>query len=182
MEQGTHEPEAYDFYLRGRGYLQDYHKPENVDSAIAVFQHALERDPNYARAYAGLGESYWRKYEQTHARNWVSLAEGACKRAVDLASDLAIAHNCLGIVSDGTGAYQRAVDEFQRATRLDPSSDSALLGLASAFDKLGRTAEAESFSSGPSICIRSIGRDTPGWERSTSTLPATVKRKSNFAA
>jgi tetratricopeptide (TPR) repeat protein len=37
------------------------------------------------------------------------------------------------------------VDEFQRAARLDPSSDSALLGLASAFDKLGRTAEAESF-------------------------------------
>jgi eukaryotic-like serine/threonine-protein kinase len=145
MEQGTHEPAAYDFYLRGRGYLQDYHKPENVDSAIAVFKHALERDPNYARAYAGLGESYWRKYEQTHARNWVSLAEGTCKRAVDLASDLAIAHNCLGIVSDGTGAYQRAVDEFQRAARLDPSSDSALLGLASAFDKLGRSAEAESF-------------------------------------
>jgi serine/threonine-protein kinase len=145
MEQGTHEPEAYDFYLRGRGYLQDYHKPENVDSAIAVFKHALERDPNYARAYAGLGESYWRKYEHTHARNWVSLAEGTCKRAVDLANDLAIAHNCLGIVSDGTGAYQRAVDEFQRAARLDPSSDSALLGLASAFDKLGRTAEAESF-------------------------------------
>jgi tetratricopeptide (TPR) repeat protein len=145
MQQGTHEPEAYDFYLRGRGYLQDYHKPENVDSAIAVFKHALERDPNYARAYAGLGESYWRKYEQTHARNWVALAEGTCKRAVDLANDLAIAHNCLGIVSDGTGAYQRAVDEFQRAATLDPTSDSALLGLASAFDKLGRTAEAESF-------------------------------------
>jgi serine/threonine protein kinase/tetratricopeptide (TPR) repeat protein len=145
MEQGTHEPEAYDFYLRGRGYLQDYHKPENVDSAIAVFKHALERDPNYARAYAGLGESYWRKYEHAHARNWVSLAESTCKRAVDLASDLAIAHNCLGIVSDGTGAYQRAVDEFQRAAALDPSSDSALLGLASAFSKLGRTAEAEKF-------------------------------------
>jgi len=59
MEQGTHEPELR-LLPRGRGYLQDYHKPENVDSAIAVFKHALERDPNYARAYAGLGESYWR--------------------------------------------------------------------------------------------------------------------------
>ena len=145
MEQGTHEPEAYDFYLRGRGYLQDYHKPENVDSAIAVFKHALERDPNYARAYAGLGESYWRKYEHTHVRSWVSMAESTCKRAVDLANDLAIAHNCLGIVSDGTGSYQRAADEFQRAAALDPSSDSALLGLASAFGKLGRNAEAEKF-------------------------------------
>ena len=145
MEQGTHEPEAYDFYLRGRGYLQDYHKPENVDSAIAVFKHALERDPNYARAYAGLGESYWRKYQHTHSRNWVSLAGDACKRAVDLANDLAIAHNCLGIVNDGTGAYQRAADEFQRAATLDPSSDDALLGLASAYDKLGRASEAENY-------------------------------------
>ena len=145
MEQGTHESAAYDFYLSGRGYLQDYHRPENVDSAIAVFQHALERDPKYARAYAGLGEAYWRKYEQTHARSWVALAGDACKRAVDIADDLAIAHNCLGIVSDGTGAYQRAADEFQHAARLDPSSDNALLGLASVYDKLGRAMEAENY-------------------------------------
>ena len=143
MEQGTHEPEAYDFYLRGRGYLQDYHRPENVDSAIAVFKHAFERDPNYARAYAGLGESYWRKYEQTHERSWVPLAEGACKRAVDLDKDLAIAHNCLGQVSNGTGEYQQATDEFQRAANLDPTNDDALLGLASAYNKLGKPQEAE---------------------------------------
>ncbi len=143
--QGTHEPAAYDYYLRGRGYLQDYHKAENVDSAIEVFKHSLERDPNYARAYAGLGESYWRKYEQTQSRNWVALAQGACKRAVDLDKDLAIAHNCLGEVSNGTGEYQQATDEFQHAANLDPSNDDALLGLASAYDKLGRAQEAESY-------------------------------------
>jgi len=145
MEQGTREPAAYDFYLRGRGYLQDYHKPENVDSAIEVFKHALERDPNYARAYAGLGESYWRKYEQTHERSWVPLAEDACKRAVDLDKDLAIAHNCLGQVSNGTGEYQQATDEFQRAANLDPTNDDALLGLASAYNKLGKPQEAENY-------------------------------------
>jgi len=145
MEQGTHEPAAYDYYLRGRGYLQDYHKPENVDSAIEVFKHALERDPNYARAYAGLGESYWRKYEHTHASSWVALSRDACQRAVDLDKDLAIAHNCLGLVSDGTGEYQQAIDEFQHAANLDPSYDDALLGLASAYDKLGRPEEAENY-------------------------------------
>jgi serine/threonine-protein kinase len=145
MEQGTHEPAAYDYYLRGRGYLQDYHKPENVDSAIEVFKHALERDPNYARAFAGLGESYWRKYEQTHTQSWVALAGDACKRAVDLDKDLAIAHNCLGVVSNGTGEYQQATDEFQRAANLDPTNDDALLGLASAYDKLGRPQEAENY-------------------------------------
>jgi TolB-like protein len=41
---GTREPAAYDYYLRGRGYLQDYHKPENIESAVEVFNRALERD------------------------------------------------------------------------------------------------------------------------------------------
>jgi len=145
MEQGTHEPAAYDYYLRGRGYLQDYHKPENVDSAIEVFKHALERDPKYSRAYAGLGESYWQKYVHTHDRNWVHLAENSCKRAADLESELAAAHACLGIVRDGTGDYQGAVGEFQRAAALDPSSDSALLGLASAYEKLDQPQQAESY-------------------------------------
>ncbi len=145
VEQGTREPAAYDYYLRGRGYLQDYHKPENVDSAIEVFKHALERDPNYARAYAGLGESYWRKYEQTRMRSWVALADTACRQAVHLDNALAIAHNCLGMVSNGTGEYQRATDEFQHAANLDPSNDDALLGLASAFDTLGKPQEAESY-------------------------------------
>ena len=143
LAQGTSEPAAYDYYLRGRGYLQDYHKSENVDSAIEVFKHALERDPNYARAYAGLGESYWRKYEQTHARDWVALADTACKRAVDLDNGLAIAHNCLGLVSQGTGEYQQAADEFQRAVDRDPNNDDALMGLGSAYNKLGKIAEAE---------------------------------------
>lgn len=143
VNQGTHEPAAYDYYLLGRGYLQDYHKPENVDSAIEVFKHALERDPNYARAYAGLGQSYWRKYGQTQARSWVPLAQKACERAVELDNDLAIAHNCLGMVSNGTGKYQQAADEFRHAANLDPSNDDALLGLASAFESLGKPAEAE---------------------------------------
>ena len=56
LARGTAEPAAYDFYLQGRGYLQDYHKSENLESAITVFQHALERDPQYALAYAGLGK------------------------------------------------------------------------------------------------------------------------------
>ena len=144
-QQGTHEPAAYDYYLRGRGYLQDYHKPDNVDSAIEVFKHALERDPKYARAYAGLGESYWQKYAHTRDRGWVRLAEDSCKKAVDLESELAAAHACLGIVRDGTGDYQGASEEFLRAASLDPSSDTALLGLASAYEKLHQPLQAESF-------------------------------------
>lgn len=141
--RGTAEPAAYDFYLRGRGYLQDYHKPESVDSAIAVLSHALERDPSYALAYAGLGQAYWYKYEGTHAQDWVRRASQACQKAVDLGRELANGHICIGVVYNGTGRYEQAADEFQHAAKLDPNSDDALRGLGLAYEHLGKLADAE---------------------------------------
>jgi serine/threonine-protein kinase len=140
---GTAEPAAYDFYLRGRGYLQDYHKPESVDSAIAVFTHALERDPGYALAYAGLGQAYWYKFEDTHNQRWVGRAAQACQKAIDLGRELANGHICVGAVYNGTGRYEQAADEFQRAAKLDPNSDDALRGLGLAYEHLGKLADAE---------------------------------------
>jgi len=49
----------------GRGYLEDFQKPENVGNAIVEFNRALQYEPNYALALSGLGEAYWGKYEQT---------------------------------------------------------------------------------------------------------------------
>ena len=89
VAHGTQEPAAYDYYLRGLGYLQDYHKAENVSSAIALFGRALERDPNYALAYAGLGEAYWARYDATYETEWLDQATQACERAVALDSDSA---------------------------------------------------------------------------------------------
>jgi serine/threonine-protein kinase len=143
VNHGTAEPAAYDFYLRGRGYLQDYQKPESVDSAIAVFTHALERDRSYALAYAGLGQAYWHKYEETHDQSWVTRASQACQHAVELGHELANGHICIGVVYNGTGRYEQAAEEFQRAAKLDPESDDALRGLGLADERLGKLADAE---------------------------------------
>src|SRR6266849_8986635 len=96
VAHGTQEPAAYDFYLRGLGYLQDYHRAENVSSAIALFTRALERDPNYALAYAGLGQAYWAKYDATYEPEWLDQALRSCKQAVALDSESADGHTCLG--------------------------------------------------------------------------------------
>ena len=140
--RGTTEPAAYDFYLRGRGYLQDYEKPENVDSAIEVFQHALERDPNYALAYAGLGQSYQHKFEITHDANWLNRAEQACQRSVSLAPN-SPAYACLGAVYNQTGQYERAVEQAQHALSLDPNDDDTYRALALSYEKLKRFDDAE---------------------------------------
>ena len=58
------QPAAYEAYIRGRGYLQEYEKPENIDNAITEFSQAIKIDPNYAPAYAGRGEAYWIGFQQ----------------------------------------------------------------------------------------------------------------------
>ncbi|HEY1271686.1 MAG TPA: protein kinase, partial [Terriglobales bacterium] len=140
---GTQQPAAYDYYLRARGYLQDYHRPENLETAVTALQHALDRDPNYALAYAGLGEAYLYKYDLTRDSDWVSKALESCKRAVALADSLANSHICLGHVYNNTGRYENAVQELDKAVQLDSTNDDAFRGLAAAYQRQGKTKEAE---------------------------------------
>jgi len=140
---GTQQPAAYEFYLQGRGYLQDYHKPENIESALAAFKHALEKDPQYPLAYAGVGEAYWYNYQLTREPPWVGQALASCERAVALDARLSSGHTCLGVVYNGTGKYELAIEQFRQAVELEPTSDAAYRGLASAYDRLGKPKEAE---------------------------------------
>jgi len=140
---GTTEPAAYNSYLRGRGYLQDYPKPENVESAIAAFKQSLEKDPQYALAYAGIGEAYWYKYQQTKEPQWVGEALAACERAVALRAELSDGHTCLGVVYNGTGKHELAIEQFRRAVEREPTSDAAHRGLALAYQQSGLLKEAE---------------------------------------
>lgn len=140
---GTVEPAAYDYYIQGRGYLQDYVVAEKVDSAIAVFSRALERDPAYAEATAGLGEAYWRKFQLTHEGKWADEAIANCQKAVALGPNLASAHSCLGQVFTARGDYKQASEQYSRAVEIEPGNDDALSGLAAAFEQLGRPEDAE---------------------------------------
>jgi eukaryotic-like serine/threonine-protein kinase len=143
VAHGTNQPSAYDYYLQGRGYLQEPQKRENIDSAITVFGHALEQDPSYALAIAGLGEAYWRRYELDQENRWAKQAQASCEKAIAMNSDHAESHSCLGMVYEGTGKYDDAVIQYRKAVELDPTSDDAIRGLASAYAKLGKTDEAE---------------------------------------
>src|SRR6266853_1937460 len=107
---GTGDPSAYDQFFRGRGYLLDYHKHENIDSAISAFNRALTLDPRYAEAYAGLGKAYWVGYEEGQGRReWMEKARAACDQAVTISPNLADGYACLGSVYRGRGEYEKAV-------------------------------------------------------------------------
>jgi len=140
---GTRVAGAYDYYLQGRGYLQNYDRVENVDSAIQVFERALSLDPNYALAYAGLGDAYWKKYASSKERSWIEKSRSACQQARNLDAKMASAYVCLGTLSSGTGNYREAAQEFERAAETEPTNDSAFRGLADSYEPLGKPEEAE---------------------------------------
>ncbi len=137
------QPAAYEAYIQGRGYLQEYEKPENVDSAIAAFKQALKIDPNYALAYAALGDAYLTGYEQFN-RDWISEASHSCEKALALNPELLDGRVCLGNVLNSTGKYEQAVQEFQRAVNSNSGSEEALRGLADAYTHVGNFGSAES--------------------------------------
>lgn len=140
---GTVQPAAYDYYLQGRGYLMAFFKPENVTSALTMFDQGLKLDPNYGLALAGRGEAYWRRYEESKDKKWIASATADCTKAVQLGNAGAEGHLCLGVLANGTGKYDQAVTEFRRAIELDPTTDDAYIGLAQAYTKLNKLDDAE---------------------------------------
>jgi serine/threonine protein kinase/tetratricopeptide (TPR) repeat protein len=136
-------PEAYASYLRGRGYLSEYQKPENVELAVAELKNSVLLDPEYPNSYAALGEAYLLGYQQTNrARDWVSLAQRNCDKSLKV-RETAEGRVCLGGVYNLTGNYDLAAQEFKRAVQIDPSNEDGLRGEADAYVKLGNPGAAE---------------------------------------
>jgi tetratricopeptide (TPR) repeat protein len=140
---GTSMPDAYNYYTQARGYLEDASKAANVDSAIILLGEALKADPNYGRAEADRGSAYWAKYSASKDKNLIAKSRQACSKAIDLGNAGAAGHVCLGVLESGTGQYEEAVGQFQRAVQLESSNEDAYIGLGGAYERLGKTQDAE---------------------------------------
>jgi eukaryotic-like serine/threonine-protein kinase len=134
---------AYELFLEGRGALQRFEKPGNLDAAVASFSAALARDPAYAAADAGLAEACFRLWKTRKDPEWLAKAEEACNRALALEPRLAAAHVTRGMIRIGTGKYEDAAAELERAIAAEPGNRDAYRELARAYAALGRPAEAE---------------------------------------
>jgi len=139
----TTSRQAYEAFIRGRGYLDRSPSPENLDSALNEFNRALEIDPGYAAAFAFLGRGYWEKYKLTKDQQWISKMRDACERSRQLLPSSATGNVCLAMLDEGTGNYEQAASEFQLALDSDPTYNFAYRGLASTYEHLGRMELAE---------------------------------------
>jgi serine/threonine protein kinase/tetratricopeptide (TPR) repeat protein len=117
--------EAFEFYSKGRAYIERRDQKENIDFAIQMFQEALGLDSEFALAHAGLGEAYWHKYQATRDSVWVDSAIAASDHALILDPYQAQVHISLGIIYQGTGKIEGAIEEFERAVALQPMNDAA---------------------------------------------------------
>jgi eukaryotic-like serine/threonine-protein kinase len=140
---GTTFPEAYQYFLQGRGYLLEAFTPETFKSAQIMFNQALRIDPNYGAAKAGLGESWLYAYENDHKLADIEQAQKACSDAVLLGNAGADGHMCLGRLAQEIGKQADAASEFQKALQLEPANDGAAIRLAKAYEALNQPEKAE---------------------------------------
>ena len=118
--------EAYDLYLRGKDLLNEFSE-QAFKNSIQYFEQAIEIDPNYAPAHAGLAFSYRAlSSNYLHPQEVMPKAKEAALRALQLDETLSEAHTSLGFIRlfydwDWPGAER----ELQRAIELNPSSAEA---------------------------------------------------------
>ncbi len=113
--------EAYNLYLKGQYFLN---KRTQLQQAISYFQQATEKDPNFARAYAGLADCYalLGPYSGDPPVEFAPQARAAALRASQLDDSLPEAHAALAlIVQNYDYDWQTAEKEFKRAIELNPN-------------------------------------------------------------
>jgi adenylate cyclase len=112
---------AYELYLRGRQQLHRIRHPD-LASAADLFRRAIELDPLYGPAYAGLATAHATLYEWFGANDAdLGGAERASQRALELAPDLAEAHVARGCALSLMRRYEDAFREFEESIRLNPN-------------------------------------------------------------
>lgn len=120
-------PEAYEAYLRGR-YFWNRRTEEGLRRGLARFQQAIERDPNYARAYVGLSDLHNSLgfYGLRPPRETYPKAKELAMKALALDDTLGEAHTSLAsVLADYEWDWAAAEREFQRAIELNPNYEGA---------------------------------------------------------
>jgi TolB-like protein/tetratricopeptide (TPR) repeat protein len=133
---------AYEYYLRGRQFFHQSRR-KSLEYALQMFRQALESDPGFALAHAGIADccSLLHMYYPSSAPE-LEQADFASRRALELDSDLPEAHASRGFALFQMTRYDEAATEFQIAIRLDPSLAEARYFYARQCFQLGKMAEA----------------------------------------
>lgn len=143
--QSTRDVLAYEYYLRGNEYYERSWTRPDVESSVAMYEKAVETDPEYALAYAKLAKAHtWThrlRYDISEDR--LVAAKRAADRALALDPDLSAAHVALGLYYYwGRSNYDRAIEAFTRAKELEANNTEVYRQIANVRRRQGRFEEA----------------------------------------
>ena len=140
----TANPEAYELYLKGRFYWNQ-RTGDSIKKSVEYFNQAIEKDPKYALAYAGLADAYQLipAYQAGSPQEYSVKARAAATKALALDDTLAEAHASLALVLWGYDwNFAEANRELQRAIELNPDYASAHKWYGENLAQMGRFDEA----------------------------------------
>jgi TolB-like protein/DNA-binding winged helix-turn-helix (wHTH) protein/Tfp pilus assembly protein PilF len=139
-------PDAYDAYLKGRLYfVNEFTKPDSLNKAKRYFEESIQKDPNFALAYAGLADAYvYLAFAGAVQKDQAyKSAKEALAKALQLDDTIGEAHDTLGVLNwQFDWDWDAADREFNRAIVLAPSYSCAHEDRAIFLASVGRRSEA----------------------------------------
>ena len=141
-QKPTENAHAYDYYLRGRNYTRQYTRPD-LEFAIDMFQRAINLDPSFALAYAGLASAcgLYHDWYQRDA-HWVEKGLAACERALVLDPNLPEVLAARALILEAQRKYDDAIHYARKALERKPDCEGAYLVLGRACFESDRWQEA----------------------------------------
>jgi TolB-like protein/Flp pilus assembly protein TadD len=140
----TSDMQAYDYFLQARSILRRSTRSESAANAQKFFAKAVDRDPGFARAWAGQCQALLEWYFFQPAVKKIEMAEASCLKALELDPELMEGHVALGDLYRKTGLFEASIDEYQAALQADDGNAMAWRGLGEALAAQEINMEAES--------------------------------------
>ena len=145
----TSDPAAYEAYLKGMAHYRRK-TPEDFAKAIPYLDEAVERDPNYSRAYAALAAVYWESSRYRYEKKLdMSEPEADLTANIYLAEAMRdptpLAHYIASDIHRSFGRHQEAITEATRAIALDANDPIGYYAMASALIWAGNPADGAEF-------------------------------------
>jgi serine/threonine protein kinase/tetratricopeptide (TPR) repeat protein len=138
----TGSNQAYDRYLKARYTELNQQDPRDLDTAIGLYQDAVNIERTFSLAHVGLARCYLAQFRISKDSKLLQKAMAAAQQAVQLDDDSTDSHSVLGDVYTNAKNKQTSLVELNRAAELQPSSDEAYRNLGEAYSLSHQSDEA----------------------------------------